>query len=161
MNIFRLLHTKYRIRNTVLHTASRGVATLPTVMVMGVMALAVAVGITAVALNESFISQGSGQSARALFYAEAGARDALLKIARNKNYATSSYPIYFSADLTACTTGNNGCALVSVATTTTTTSIATSTGYMKAAQRTVVVGITLAPDDYGAIASTTWSEPVN
>lgn len=140
---------------------SRGVATLPTVMVMGVMALAVAVGLTSVALNESFISQGSGQSSRALFYAEAGARDALIRIARNKNFATSSYATYFSTDLTTCAAGNNGCALVSVATTTTTTSVATSTGYMKSSQRTIVVNVTLSSDDYGTIATTTWREATN
>ena len=70
--------------------STRGVATLPTVMVIGIIALAVAVGVTAVALTESFISQAGIQSNKALFYAEAGARDALIRVARDKTFATTS-----------------------------------------------------------------------
>ena len=51
---------------------ARGVATLPTVMLLGVMALVVAVSITTLSFTELFISQGSAQSSRAHFYAEAG-----------------------------------------------------------------------------------------
>jgi hypothetical protein len=131
-------------------------------MVLGVLSLAVAVGLTAVALNESFVSQGSGQSSRALFYAESGARDALIRIARNKSFATTSYPIYFTTDMSTCTTGNNGCALIAVSTGngTTTPKVATSTGYMKSSVRTLTVNVWLA-DDNGAIATTTWNESTN
>ncbi len=146
--------------------SSRGVATLPTVMVLGVMALAVAVGITAVALTESFISQGSAQSSRALFYAEAGVRDALVKIARNKNYscvASDCYTIDFSTN--GCSTGND-CTKVSVsgaAGTTEAPKIITSKGIMKASTRTLQVSVVLdggtASD--GAITGATWTELTN
>jgi Tfp pilus assembly protein PilV len=162
-NIIR--NTEYGIQNTacsvfrVRHSPRRGVATLPTVMVMGVMALAVAVGITASALSES---QGSGQSSRALFYAESGARDALVRIARNKNFSTTTYPIYFGTNVTSCVSGDSDCANISVSSGngTTTAKIATSTGIMKASQRTIVVNVWFA-DDNGAIATTTWSEVTN
>jgi len=146
-------------------SAQRGVATLPTVLVLGVMALAVAVGITAVSLTESFISQGSAQSSRALFYAEAGARDALIKIARNKNYTCPSadcYPIDFSTN--GCSLLND-CAKVSVSGTGSTLAplIVTSKGIMKSSTRRMQVSVILDGGNVGdgAITSATWSELTN
>ena len=136
---------------------SRGIATLPTVMVLGIMALAVAVAITAVALSDSLVSQGSGQSSRALFYAEAGARDALIKIARNKNFTTSpSYTIDFSTN--GCSLGND-CATVTV--TGTNPKTVTSVGGMKASSRTMQVVVTLDAGGNGEIINADWSEVVN
>lgn len=149
----RFLYAKLYIMK---HIPSRGVATLPAVMVLGIMSLAVAVGITAVALSESFISQGSIQSNKALFYAETGARDALLRIARNKDFAATSYTLDFTTTGTGCTAGWAGCATVSVSATT--PKVATSTGAMGSSMRTLV--LTIPQDVDGAIisASTVWSE---
>lgn len=138
-----------------------GIATLPTVMVLGVLSLAVAVGITAVALTESFISQGSAQSSRALFYAESGARDALMRIARNKNYTcatTDCYSIDFSAN--GCSTGND-CARVSVSGgvgTSGSPKIITSKGIMRASARTMEVRVVLDTSGNGEISSVAWNE---
>jgi len=137
---------------------SCGVATLPTVMVLGVMALLVAVSVTTLSFTELFISQGSAQSSRAHFYAEAGARDALIKVARNKTYlcaTTDCYQIDFSTN--GCTTGND-CAKVQVTGNDTTKTI-TSKGIMKASTRTLQVSATLDAD--GAITNTSWSEITN
>lgn len=140
---------------------ARGIATLPTVMILGVLSLAVAVGITTVALTESFISQGSAQSSRALFYAESGARDALIRIARNKNYTcvtTDCYNIDFSTN--GCSTGND-CARVSVSGGTGTSGnpkIITAKGVMKASTRTMEVRVVFDGGGNGEIASATWSE---
>lgn len=152
---------------------TRGVATLPTVMVLGIVALVVAVSITAVSLSESFISQGSAQSSRALFYAEAGARDALIKIARNKSYTCSGsapnycYTIDFSTN--GCSLGND-CAKVAVSSgvgTTADPKIIISKGIMKASSRTLQVsvildsGTSVVASQYGLITSATWSELTN
>lgn len=149
---------------------TRGFATLPTVMILGVMSLAVTLGITAVALTESFISQGSIQSARALFYAESGARDALIKIARKKNYScvsTDCYLIDYSTN--GCTLGND-CAKVSVSAGTGATGnpkIITSKGVMKSSTRTLQVSVTLdngtsvPGNQHGLITGTTWTESTN
>lgn len=155
------------------YSTKRGIATLPTVMLLGIMALAVAVGITAIAFSESFISQGNSQSSRALFYAEAGARDALIKIARNKNYTCSGaapdycYTIDFSTS--GCSTGND-CAKVAVSTGAGTTGdpkIVTSKGIMRSSIRTLQVSVVLdngtsaAVDQQGVITGATWSEVTN
>lgn len=163
--------SKFQIPNSRLH--SRGIATLPTVMLLGIMALAVAVGITAIAFSESFVSQGNSQSSRALFYAEAGARDALVKIARNKNYTCSGtapdycYTIDFS--INGCSLGND-CAKVAVSTGVGTTGdpkIVTSKGIMRSSTRTLQVSVVLdngtsvAVDQQGVITGATWSEVTN
>lgn len=145
---------------------SRGVATLPTVLVLGIMTLAVVVGITSVSLTESFISQGSAQSSKALFYAESGARDALIKIARDKTYlcaTTDCYTIDFSTN--GCSLGND-CAKVSVSAGVGTggdPKIVTSKGIMKASARTIRVSVII--DTNGQIATSTtetvWTELTN
>ncbi len=159
-------NSKFKIQNS----TRRGVATLPTVMVMGIITLAIAVGITSVALTESFISQGSAHSSRALFYAESGARDALVKIARKKDYICSNadcYIIDFSTS--GCSLGND-CAKVSVSAGTGTTAspkVITSKGSMKSSTRTLQVSVILdagttdAALQYGTITSPTWSELTN
>lgn len=139
--------------------STRGVATLPTVMVIGIMALAVAVGVTAVALTESFISQGGIQSNKALFYAEAGARDALIRVARDKTFTSASYTIDFTTNATGCSGSWGGCATIAVGSGS--PKIATSTGAMGASTRTIVVSITLSSDGEIATSTTTWSEATN
>jgi len=143
------------------YSTKRGIATLPTVMLLGIMILAVAVSITAVSLTESYISQGSGQSAQALFYAEAGARDALVRIARNKSYVCSSTDCY-TIDFTTngCATAG-GCATVSVSTgagSVGDSKIITSKGTMKTSTRTLNVSVVLDSLGNGLITGTTWSE---
>lgn len=152
-----------------LSTQSRGVATLPTVILLGVLALAVAVGVTTLSFTELFISQGSAQSSRALFYAEAAARDALIKIARNKNYTCSGsapdycYTIDFSTN--GCSLVND-CAKVAVSTGTGATGnpkIITSKGTMKSSTRTLQVSVVLDGGTVGngEITSAVWSEVTN
>lgn len=147
---------------------NKGIATLPAVMVIGMMALAVVVSITSIALNELIISQGQIQSGTALYYAEGGARDALVRIARNKKYTcdidnlcntevndTHSYFIDFVAD--GCS-NNSNCAEVSVSGNDTIKTI-TSKGIIKSISRSVQVVANL--DTNGKITSTVWSELTN
>lgn len=138
---------------------NQGVATLPTVMLLGIMALVVAVGVTALSFTELMVSQGSAQSSRALFYAEAGARDALIRIARNKNYSYTTgdgYTIDFSVN--GCSTGDD-CAKVLVSTGSD-PKIITSKGIMRSSTRTIQVSVSI--DTNGQIATSTsqtvWTE---
>lgn len=152
---------------------NRGIATLPTVIVLGMMILAVVVSITSLTLSGMLISQGQAQSSSALFYAEAGARDALVKIARDKNYicdttnSCNSTNGYYSLDfVTNGCTNSTDCARVSVSGSGTTTDpkIITSKGIMKASARIMIVSVTLdsgttdASLQNGEITSTAWTE---
>ena len=147
-----------------------GIATLPTVIVIGMMALAVVVSITAIALNELLISQGQAQSGRALFYAEGGVHDALLRISRNKNYSCTVADCY-SVDYTTngCTQGG-GCAKISVSSDTgdiASPKIITSRGIMNSSirimQASVVLdgGTNIDSNKYGEISKVTWTELTN
>ena len=137
---------------------NRGIATLPTVMILGIMALLVAVSVTTLSFTELFISQGSAQSSRALFYAESGTRDALMRIARNKTYlcaTTDCYTIDYSTN--GCSLGND-CVKVQMTGNDIAKTI-TAKGIMKSSIRTLQVSVTL--DTNGLITGTTWSEATN
>lgn len=141
-----------------LSTHCRGLAALPTILLLGIVSLVIALEITTLSFTELFISQGGSQSSRALFYAEAGARDALIKVARNKTYLCAladCYSIDFSTN--GCSLLND-CAKVQV-TGNDTAKVVTSKGIMKASTRILQVTVTLDTD--GAITGTTWSEAMN
>lgn len=147
--------------------SARGVATLPTVMVLAALTLSVAVGITAVSLTESFMSQSGTHATEALFYAESGARDALTKIARNKGYSCSTADCYKIDFVTGgCTGGVRGCAKISVsgdAGTTAAPKIVTSKGVVGDISRTIRATVVLdgGTAAEGQITSTTWTELTN
>ena len=151
-------------------TKNKGMATLPIVIIIGMMALAVVVGITTVALNELNISQGSAQSSSALFYAEGGARDALVRIARNKNYTCATTDCYSVDFVTNGCSNNTDCAKVSVSAgigTTADPKIIISKGIRKLSNRSVQVsvvldgGTTTTSLQNGEITSTIWTELIN
>lgn len=145
-------------KSNILTSTQRGVATLPMVMVLGILALVVAVSATTLSFTELMISQGGGQSSRAQFYAESGARDALIRIVRNKAYLCATadcYTIDFSTG--GCASGND-CAKVQV-TGNDTAKTVISKGVMKSSIRTLQVAVTLDTD--GQVTSAAWSEVTN
>lgn len=142
-------------KNTIQYSSQKGVAILPTVMILGIMSLLVTVSVTTLSFTELFVSQGSGQSARAHFYAESGVRDALIKIARDKTYSCPTvdcYEVDFSAN--GCSTLSD-CAKITVDGTDT-AKVVTSKGIMKSSIRTLEANVVL--DSDGAITNTTWTE---
>lgn len=94
--------------------SQKGVATLPTIMALTILILAVGLSVASVSFTENMIAAGQKKSAEAFLYAEVGARDALMKIARNKDYICIANDCY-SIDLVSngCST-NDGCAKISV-----------------------------------------------
>jgi hypothetical protein len=142
----------------------RGVATVPIILVFGILIVAIGIGIAALSFSESLASQGGYQSTRALLYAEAGARDALERIARNKNYSCTSADCY-ELDLASGGCANNSaCARMSVSGgvgSEADPKIVTATGRAGINLRTLQVSVTLDSSQFGQIASTTWKELVN
>lgn len=139
----------------------KGAATLPTIIALTILILVVGVSITTISFTEGLISVGQGNAARALTYADAGARDALIKIARNKQYtcaATDCYSISFVPS--GCAT-DDGCARISVSTGTGTSidpRIIVSKGKASNSIRTIQVNVVFDAALNGEIATTTWSE---
>lgn len=138
----------------------RGIASLPIVFAFIILILAVAVGMTAVSLSESFITAGEKESGKALLYAEAGARDALIRMARNKNYSTSpDYTIEFATG--GCSSPYDGCATVTVGSGVGSSGdpkIITSQGRSKSSVRSVSVSVQYDTNLEGQFNTITWSE---
>ncbi len=143
---------------------SRGVASIPIVLVFGILIVAIGVGITALSFTEGIIAQGGFQSSRALLYAEGGARDALVRIARNKNYVcatTDCYTLNFVAN--GCSAGT-ACARVSVSAgvgSIADPKIITSKGQASLNTRMLQVRVVLDSAQNGEIATSTWQEITN
>ena len=143
---------------------TRGVASLPIVLVFGILIVAIGIGITALSFTEGVIAQGGYQSTRALLYAEGGARDALVRIARNKNYAcatTDCYSLDFAA--AGCSSGN-ACARVSVSAgvgSIADPKVVTSKGQVGLNTRMLQVQVVFDVAQDGQIATTTWQELTN
>lgn len=145
---------------------NRGVASLPIVLVFGILIVAIGVGITALAFTEGVIAQGGYQSSRALLYAEGGARDALMRVARNKNYACAS-PNCYSLDFATggCSSGN-ACARISVSAgvgSLADPKVVTSKGQAGFNTRALQAQVIFDSDSNqeGRIATTTWQELTN
>jgi len=148
----------------------RGMASLAIMMVLGMMTLAIVVSITSVVFNQLAMSQGSAQSSGALFYAESGGRDALIRIARNKNYTCASVDCYSMDFATNGCSLATGCAKVSVSTglgTTTDPKIITSKGINGVSVRTMQISVLLDNGStdtalqYGKVTSAVWTEITN
>lgn len=137
----------------------KGFATLPTVIILSLLILVVVLNLAAVGYSENVVSSNFSQSTRALSYAESGARDALQRLARNKNFTTSTYTIEFSPN--GCST-NEGCAIISVSSSTN-PKIITSQGRNKTSLRTVQVNVVYdgTTSTYGEIQSIDWQENSN
>ena len=131
-----------------------GVATLPTVFTLMILILAVVVGMTAWSMSEMFSSESQNQSSKALFYAEAGAKDALMRIARNKNYSTSTYQLSFVSS--GCAT-DEGCATITVSSAMS-PKVITSDGQVNNNIRKIKVDVYFDGDSNGEITNVNWQE---
>ncbi len=135
----------------------KGVATLPTILVLAILILAVGTSIALLGLNSTLTAQTQSNGQTALFYAESGAKDALLRLARNSSYTCSTNNCYSINMATGGCTSNTACALVTVSSGSPKT--ITSIGESGTVQRKIVVQPTI--DANGAITGYTWSDSAN
>lgn len=92
----------------ILHTKKRGQAALSFVFLIGIITLSI--GVTVALLAASFLNSGYGfQSAnKATALAYAGAEDALMKLARNKDFSSvSPYSVPVGSDSASVTVNQN------------------------------------------------------
>lgn len=137
--------------------SSSGIATIPVVIIFTFLVLVVGVAIALISSNETFDVLFFVNSSKALNYAQTGAKDALIKITRNKDFSfpSPSYNIEFATN--GCT-NYDGCATVTVTTNGNNRTI-TSQGRSKNSIRRIQVDITLST--YGEITSSTSTELTN
>ena len=142
--------------------SKKGVATIPIILALTILVIAIGLAISTVAFNEAFIAQDFSRSSQALVYAETGARDALIKVTRNGRYTTSpDYKIEFVNG--GCVTPYNGCATITVTSDQETLPnsdiIIVSAGQVKNSIRKVKVTVTLNSD--WVITETNWQDFVD
>ena len=155
MTSFFLTHFMYATKNRT------GAATLPAIIALTILILAVGISITAIGFTEGLISVGQSNAEHALTYAEAGARDALIKLARNKRYTCETTDCYHIDFVPNGCTSLEGCAWISVnagAGTTSDPRIIISKGQANSSVRTIRVATIFDAAGDGAIATTTWNE---
>lgn len=136
----------------------RGIATLPALLGLIILIVAVVIGISAIGMSDAIISLGQTQSTKALGFAQAGAKDALQRLARDYTFTSSSYSIDFATSGCSLETA---CATISISTGTGATGdpkIIISTGRYNQNIRSVEVDVLYDANMYGEIATTTWRE---
>ncbi len=142
----------------------RGFANLPVLLALTALLMVIGTAIAALTINELFDTQDVRYSREAIRYAESGAKDALLKVTRNKTYSCASgplcpYTIEFVED--GCGAPKTGCATVSVSSgvgSAVDPKIITSTGLSGEAIRKVQVTVIFDASLNGEITSAVWTE---
>lgn len=148
----------------------RGIAALPTIVVISVIVLLIAVALISSGLIENAISFGHYQSQQAYIAADLGVQDAIVRISRNKNFTSAGYTI----------TAGGGTATVSISGTTPKTIISEGIYSNKTRKLQVVVNVgvcnggtndgnacTIHGDcpsggcGFGKVKQVTWEEVVN
>jgi hypothetical protein len=139
-------------------------ATIPTILAVSAMIIVVAAGIAASTYTETQSGAVDGQTAMALRAAESGANDALMRIARNKNYSCVSADCYsFDVKINGCAFGT-GCAKVMVsagAGTAGDPKIVIAKGIIKNVTRELQVSVVFDASGYGQISNSSWLEVSN
>ena len=147
-----------------LNKSSDGIASLPILMALTILIVAVAVGITTLSITESLSSFGQKKSGQALLYAETGARDALLRIARNKSYTCATEDCYSLDMVSAGCSSNAGCVSIRVSAgvgSSADPKIIVSKGQVRSNIRRLQVSVIFDTASNGEIATTTWTELTN
>jgi hypothetical protein len=143
---------------------NKGFATLPTILAISAMILIVAFGIAVATFTETTSGAADLQSAASLRFAEAGANDALIRIARDKNYQCTLVDCY-SLDMAANGCANSSaCAKVSVSAgvgTIADPKIITASGIVQNKTRKMQVQVVYDSLGYGRASSTVWQELTN
>jgi len=140
------------------------VAAIPIVLVLLLLSVAVALEVTSVVVTQTLVSQSQDTSSQAYRYAETGARDALVRIARDKTYTCAIEDCYAIDFVTNGCMTNDGCARVSVSAGTGTVGdpkVITSEGQVRSAIRKVQVEVVYDAALDGEITSTVWRELTN
>ncbi len=141
-----------------------GIASLPAVMALSVFILALVATVTAITFDENTAGLDQRQGLQALIYAETGAKDALIRIVRNKSYnctATDCYALDLATN--GCSAGT-ACAKITVSAGTGAAGdpkIITAKGISANNSRKIQINVTYDVNLNGQISSYTWVEQTN
>lgn len=129
-----------------------GIASIPTVLVLMVLIISVGALIASISISDNTSVSDSNNSEKALNYAQLGARDALEKIARNKDYVGT-----YTIDVVSggCSATQLACAVVTVSAGSS-PKVVSVEGQKSDAKRKIQVNVNL--DTNGLMTSYTWQE---
>lgn len=158
--IMRYVRKKNRRRD-----GHQGAAALVSISALALFLLFISIGVGTISFSENAVSGGVSDSKRALIYAEAGAREALIRIARNKAYscATPALPtgcVVLEMQSGGCT-DNTACVRVIVDTdpgSLASPKTVESRGYAGTVSRTIRTEVQYDTSLYGEMATTTWMD---
>jgi hypothetical protein len=142
----------------------RGVATLPTVLALSFLIMAVGISILAITYNENIVALDQKQALQALRYAESGVKDALVKMDRNRDYNCVTTDCYTIDMVTSGCANGTGCSKVTVSAGTGGAGdpkIITAKGIVENITKKIQVGVTYDASLNGQITSYTWLEQTN
>jgi hypothetical protein len=129
-----------------------GMASIPTVIVLMMLIISVGALIASISISDNLSVNDANNSGRALNYAQLGAKDALQRIARNKDYV-GSYSIETVSG--GCSNSFSGCTTIMVDSGSN-PKIITVEGRVMEIKRKIQVDVNL--DSNGLITNYTWSE---
>jgi uncharacterized protein (UPF0333 family) len=129
-----------------------GIASIPTVLVLLALIVSAVIVISSISISDNLSVAQSNNSDKALNYAQLGAKDALERIVRNKDY-TGSYNLELVTN--GCLDPYNGCVSVTV-NSDSNPKIINSVGQKGEIKRKIQVNVNL--DDNGLITNYTWQE---
>lgn len=129
-----------------------GIASIPTVIVLMILTISIGALLASISLSDTISVSDTNNSSRALGYAQLGAKDALERIVRNKDYS-GSYTISLVSN--GCSGSYPGCATLEVDAGTS-LKIIKSEGRIQDIKRKIQVDVNL--DSSGLITSYDWQE---
>ena len=129
-----------------------GIASIPTVIVLMILTISIGALIASISLSDTISVSDTNNSGRALGYAQLGAKDALERIVRNKDYS-GTYTISTVAG--GCSGLYSGCATLEVDAGTS-LKIIKSEGRIQDIKRKIQVDVNL--DSNGLVTNYNWQE---
>ena len=129
-----------------------GVASIPTIMVLMILILSAGALIASISISDNISVSDTNNSDKALNYAQLGAKDALERIVRNKDYSGS-----YSIDVTSggCSSPYQACSSVLIDSGVS-PKIINVEGRVRDIKRKIQVNVNL--DDNGLITGYSWQE---
>lgn len=131
-----------------------GVAALPTIMVIALIVLVAGIGIMSTGFVENAVTFGEEESREALYAAETGIHDAVLRLTRNKNCESAGVPACASYSFSV---GNASVAVVATGAGSPKTILATGTRKNKTRR----IQATATIDGNNKVTVSAWTELTN
>jgi hypothetical protein len=140
---------------------TKGAASIPLVLGIGILVFLIAISVTSVETARIYLTQANVDGAQAMQYAEIGERDALMQLARNRNFGTTTPAIYAIEMATSGCVTLRACAQVAVsngAGTATSPKIVSVLGYYRNARKGLQAAVVFDDSGWGALRIVSFSE---